>query len=155
MPDWRKLPKHLLDNNPGAAQALANLKGAVRLKSESSRKRGTTADKAPMFFTAWALVQKNNPRWPPPEPEYKMLIGEKKWRFDWAWPNFAVAVEVDGGQWAPGGGRHARDSDRDKHNAATAKDWLVFHFSPDQLEAAPAQCVELVIEALKWRETPH
>lgn len=71
----------------------------------------------------------------------------RRWRFDFAWEAQRVAVEVDGGAWAPGGGRHATDADRDKLNHA-ALAWRVLRFSPQQVERDPAGCVELVRRAL-------
>lgn len=75
------------------------------------------------------------------------------WRFDWAWLRTGdkFAVEVDGGQWAAGGGRHNRDSDREKLNVAVALGWYVYRFSTQQLETDPASCVELVL--CRWHGT--
>ena len=72
---------------------------------------------------------------------------ERGWRLDYAWPAARLAVEVDGGQWAPGGGRHATDKDRDKLNHAAALGWRVLRFSPAMLDN-PAACVALVEAAL-------
>ena len=46
---------------------------------------------------------------PEPEPEHPFAkhLG-RRWRFDFAWPALMRAVEVDGGAWVPGGGRHTR-----------------------------------------------
>ena len=39
------------------------------------------------------------------EREYK-FHKTRKWRFDFAYPDIQLAVEIDGGQWRAGGGRH-------------------------------------------------
>ncbi len=72
----------------------------------------------------------------------------RRFRFDFAFPDHRVAVEVDGGQWAPGGGRHAKDSDRKKMNVAAALGWRVMHVSPDMLRSRPQEFFELLREAL-------
>lgn len=82
------------------------------------------------------------------ETEYR-FHPSRRWRFDFAFPAERVAVEVDGGQWLPRGGRHARDSDREKLNAAACLGWRVFRFSGSMLEQDPAGCIEQVREALE------
>lgn len=81
----------------------------------------------------------------------------RRWRFDYAWLRTAgkFAVEVDGGQWAPNGGRHNRDADREKLNVATALGWYVFRFSTQQLENDPASCVDLVLCVWHGRDLPE
>jgi very-short-patch-repair endonuclease len=32
----------------------------------------------------------------------------RRWRADFAWPEHGLIVEVEGGTWLPGGGRHNR-----------------------------------------------
>lgn len=53
---------------------------------------------------------------------------ERKWRFDFAWPERKVALEVEGGIWVRGA--HTRGahfiSDCDKYNAAGLMGWRVF-----------------------------
>ncbi len=72
----------------------------------------------------------------------------RRYRFDFAWPERMVAVEVDGGQWKAGGGRHNTDGDRDKMNLAVILGWRVMHFSAQRLEADPDRCVAEIRAAL-------
>jgi hypothetical protein len=121
----------------------------------------SASDKSALFWNAWKLF--GDDRYFDPVPEYKFAehinytdkSGRKRkrgYKFDWAFAKRAlpVAVEVDGGQWKAHGGRHSRDSDRDKMNLAAALGWRVMRFSTQQLEADPEGCVELVIDALRY-----
>lgn len=106
-------------------------------------------DKAELFAQAWKLLA---PHMSAPKREYRFHT-VRKWRFDFAFVDSGVAVEVDGGQFAFRGGRHATDADRDKLNTAAAMGWRVFRFSPKQLRVAPIECVELVIIALGRKDS--
>ena len=68
----------------------------------------------------------------------------RRWRFDLAWPARKLAVEIDGGQWKPQGGRHNNDADRNKSNAALTQGWRVLHFSGQQVKDGPATCIAFV-----------
>ena len=52
----------------------------------------------------------------------------RQWRFDFAWPGYKVALEVDGGTFLPKG-YHTRgtgfEKDVEKHNVAAMTGWLV------------------------------
>ena len=67
----------------------------------------------------------------------------RKFRFDFAWVNQRVGVEIDGGQWKLFGGRHNRDSDRAKLNIAVSQGWRVLRFSTLQLKEDPKKCIEI------------
>lgn len=58
----------------------------------------------------------------------------RRWRFDFAWPELMVAVEIEGG-----GGRHhtfaGSHADMDKYNAATLAGWRVLRFDAKHLPA--------------------
>ena len=51
----------------------------------------------------------------------------RKWRFDFAWPEVKVALEVEGGTWAKG--KHSTGAgiqrDIEKYNMAQLLGWLV------------------------------
>lgn len=90
---------------------------------------------------------------PPARPHlHKRLAvaGLRDWRFDRTWPDERVAIEVDGGQRKPGGGRHNRDSDRDKLNAAAALGWRVLRFSGEMLNEDPIRCIDVLRKALMY-----
>ena len=73
---------------------------------------------------------------------------KRKWRFDYAFVELKVAVEIDGGQWKAFGGRHSRDSDRHKHNAAIVLGWRVLKFSPEMLKKDPLGCMIILCDSL-------
>lgn len=59
----------------------------------------------------------------------------RRWRFDFAWPDRMLAVEIEGGTHS--GGRHTRGSgyaaDCEKYNAAAIQGWHVLRFTSDHL----------------------
>ncbi|APS51736.1 hypothetical protein AVI51_13345 [Piscirickettsia salmonis] len=69
-----------------------------------------------------------------PEQEYR-FHKTRKWRFDFAWPDLKIAVEVEGGTYSQG--RHTRgkgfEADCEKYNTATESGWLVFRYSTQQV----------------------
>lgn len=64
----------------------------------------------------------------------------RRWRFDLAWPDRFVAVEVDGGTWT--GGRHVRGGgfaeDYIKVAEATVEGWAVLRFTLGQVDDGTA-----------------
>jgi very-short-patch-repair endonuclease len=96
------------------------------------------------------LMLRANPDIPEAVKEYR-FHATRKWRFDYAWPSHRCALEIDGGQWVAGGGRHNRDSDREKLNHAAADGWRVLRFSTQQVEREPDACIELLRRTLQWR----
>lgn len=114
-------------------------------KTKGDGKSGNT-DKAEIFAALWKYEAAV---FDAPVREYR-FHPRRKWRFDFAFVAQRVAVEVDGGQWAAGGGRHNTDDDREKMNAAAAMGWRVLHFSPRMLKRKPNDCIQRVIEALDY-----
>lgn len=118
------------------------------------RKRGHVqhADNAPLFLEIWRRYHPIPLDCPTPFSEYqfaKEAMG-RNWAFDWAFAAEKLAVEVDGGFFAAGGGRHSTDKDREKMNAAAALGWRVMHFSKKQLTDDPLGVVEIVMKALEY-----
>ncbi len=84
-----------------------------------------------------------------PEPVREFLfVPGRKFRADFAWPAAKLLAEIDGGAYAPGGGRHAGEADKEKANLAACLGYRVLHFSPQQVERDPTGCVALVRRAL-------
>lgn len=88
-----------------------------------------------------------------PEPcrEYP-IDGTRRYRWDYAWPRFRVAVEKNGGIWMQaedGHGAHSRPAniirDMAKNNVAVRAGWRVLYYTPQQLLAgAVAEVAELL-----------
>ena len=109
-----------------------------------------TSEPERIFLHYWQLLTRNNPL-----PICQELDGEEHpldetmdYRFDFAWPDSRLAVEIDGGQWKPGGGRHGSDTDRHKLNLAAIAGWRVMRYSPKMLIDDPEQCISEVVAAL-------
>ncbi len=91
-----------------------------------------------------------------PEPEREFCFAYhlgRKFRFDFAWPYERLAVEVDGGIYKPGGGRHGQDSDRVKLNLAAQCGSRVLRFSGAMLHDDPAGMIEQIRAALSTKES--
>ena len=76
---------------------------------------------------------------PEPVREYR-FHPERQWRFDFAWPEQRLAVEVEGGIHT--GGRHVRgtgyERDISKYNAATLMGWTLLRFSARMVRSGEA-----------------
>ena len=78
---------------------------------------------------------------------------ERKWRFDLAWPEIMLAVEVHGGS-----GRHMSFTgfrrDREKMNTAQTMGWTVLEVLGPQITKCPECVVEAIVAVgagLEWR----
>ncbi len=64
----------------------------------------------------------------------------RRWRFDFAWPDKMVALEVEGGIWS--GGRHTTATgwlhDAEKYNRATILGWRVLRVAVNQIKSGDA-----------------
>jgi len=76
---------------------------------------------------------------PEPEREYR-FHNTRKWRFDFAWVDYRIAMEVEGGVW--NGGRHGRGSgivkDIEKGNAAVLLGWQMLRATADMVKSGEA-----------------
>lgn len=117
---------------------------------------------------------------PRPTPEYK-FHALRKWRFDRAWPDHFIAVEIEGGMYGKpvrcnqcgalvrarkkdgslgkpimvGGGHsrfHRLMSDKEKYNEAAVLGWIVLRFVRDDILGDPFEMVETIRKALANRQ---
>lgn len=79
---------------------------------------------------------------------------ERDWRFDFAWIEYKVAVEIDGGVWT--GGRHVRgqgfEDDLEKINRAIELGWVVLRYTPQMIERDPVSCIEQILNVIRSRK---
>jgi len=90
-----------------------------------------------------------------PEPIFnKTFHPVRKWRFDFQWPAYRVAVEVDGGIFSKGKKRlnHASgpgiQADHEKRNAALELGWRVLVFTSQDLFQRPLETIQQVAKLL-------
>ena len=85
---------------------------------------------------------------PAPVREYKFAV-RRRWRFDFAWPDQMLAMEIEGGTWS--GGRHTTGkgfaADCAKYNCAVMDGWRVLRFTGESVIDGSA--IALVEQALK------
>ena len=74
-------------------------------------------------------------RIPAPIPEYQFCL-ERKWRTDYAWPEFSIALEIEGGIYC--GGRHITPKgfikDLEKYNKLAELGWLLLRYEPNKID---------------------
>lgn len=75
------------------------------------------------------------------EQEYK-FHPKRKWRADFLITGTKILVEVEGGIWMAGGGRHTRGKgyigDMEKYNSAAMMGFTVLRFSTEQVKSGLA-----------------
>lgn len=104
-------------------------------------------------FDTW--LRRLAPDLPPPAHEWR-FAPPRRWRFDRAFVERRLAVELEGGVWA--GGRHTRpagyEADCAKYNCATVEGWRVLRFTAKMLETDPSACIALVADAYEAEVAP-
>lgn len=95
----------------------------VKPKSPPRRKKGVSELEESFVgqvARAGLLVADREYRFAPP----------RRWRFDFAWPDRRIAVEIEGGVWTEGG--HTRGAayvkNLEKYNEAVLAGWRLFRF---------------------------
>ena len=79
---------------------------------------------------------------------------KRKWRFDFAWPDLKLAVEIEG--LTRDGGRHQRfggfEADCEKYNTAAVMGWTVLRFTQSMVQSGAA--INTTLLALSVRVPP-
>lgn len=71
-----------------------------------------------------------------------------RWRVDLAVPSSLLAVEVNGGRWLPGGGKHGTERDRKKIRRLTLAGWRVLEYSTEIIANDPIGVIAEIRQAL-------
>lgn len=71
---------------------------------------------------------------PTPVPEYRFSLN-RKWRIDYAWPEYQIAMEIEGGIYI--GGRHINPKgyikDQEKYNNLAEIGWQLLRYQPKRI----------------------
>jgi very-short-patch-repair endonuclease len=98
------------------------------------------------FLLLWRVAQG-----PPLEREVK-FHASRRWRADFAHMQSRTLIEIEGGIFLPGGGRHNRGGgyakDAEKYLEAVLAGWTVIRLTAHQLE------VDFIERIVAWINTP-
>lgn len=116
----------------------------------------TTSSLERYWQTAWLQFQRSGSTassWMPAYETQHKFHPKRNWRFDVAWPDAKVAVELHGGIWS--GGEHARPrgirNAAEKQNAAIELGWVVLVYTTDMLEDDPMACISQALAVVLSR----
>ncbi len=114
---------------------------AAKMKRESLEDR---------FYNAW--LDHAPKEFPAPERQFK-FHPERRFRYDFAWPQIKLCVDIQGGGFS--GGRHSRgigqEGDHDKANEAQRLGYDVLQFGTKAMDD-PAKVIEYVVDFILYRE---
>ena len=89
--------------------------------------------------------------------EYPAIAG-RRFRFDFAWPDDRVLLEIQGGTWVKSGHTTGQGIRRDceKSNLAQLQDWTCLHFTAGMIDDGTAMkhvklALEWAREQQRWR----
>lgn len=133
----------------GVSEARSKFSIAARNAFRKSKRN----DRGELDFAAQCRAYRLPPVIGKPAQQFKLLKSQqtprkdgrnipKAWHFDFAWPDYRVIVEIDGGVWMPGGGAHSHPVDvtrnMAKRNDAALAGFLVLAFTPQQVKNGEA-----------------
>lgn len=85
--------------------------------------------------------------------EHKFLP-DRRFRFDYAIPEYKIAIEKEGGIWMKGGGAHSRPTailrDMEKYTLAATTGWIVIRRTPKQI--CTIETLNLIRQAIQLIE---
>lgn len=127
-------------------------------KSATRRSLACGSELEAGFASAWAIYRRTRPELAAacygPLRELA-FAAPRRWRFDFAWPDWRVAVELEGLGRRGGMSRHQRplgmSRDCEKYNAAAVLGWTVLRFTVVELRRDPLGCCEVVARAIEGR----
>ena len=96
------------------------------------------------------LAQLQERGFPDPEEEYRFL-DRRRFRFDFAWTDVSIAVEIEGGTYVQG--RHVTGAgfskDCEKYNLATRDGWRVYRFTTAMVKSREG--IDFLVDAWPLR----
>jgi very-short-patch-repair endonuclease len=110
--------------------------GAARLRAMvDARRPGDRVLESRLEVKVWRLLLRSG--LPKPVRQHPIRLGGRRYRLDFAWPAFRVAVEADG--FAAHGGRRAFHADRRRTSSLVSAGWRVVPVTWEELTARSDQ----------------
>lgn len=120
-------------------------KATAGFRRSQSKYKAMKTDAKTFDELVWKLMTPSG--MPMPVTEFR-FYPQRKWRFDYAWPDHKLALEVQGGLFV--NGRHSRGAallkEHEKLNTAAQLGWRILFVTPQQM--ASGEVVEIVRKAL-------
>ena len=117
---------------------------------QALEKKTKQAKKSAQALELKLLVEAHLSELPEHETEYK-FFPTRRWRFDYAWPELKIALEVHGGVYS--NGRHTRGvgftKDREKMNTAQLEGWTVLEVTTEHVKSC--QMLDWLKQVFKYR----
>jgi len=125
---------------------------AVQARREQGPHLGGMEGVGKSSLEALMLAQLRAAKCPPDVTEHR-FDPSRRWRFDMAWTEHMLALEIQGGSWVAGA--HGRgkqfQSDCEKFNAAVLAGWRVLKVTTDHVHSGYA--LDTVREALRCKSS--
>lgn len=105
-------------------------------------------DLSDTFAATWKLVAPNDVAY---VREHR-FHPTRRWKFDFAFPEHRVAVEMEGGIYSKKGGHSSVTGikrDIEKYTAAAVLGWRVLRYHTDDMRKRPVQVIEEVLAAIQ------
>ena len=155
-------------NTAGARKALNDYQQACRKKPASRRqKKPAEGKKQPTALEVSFYEQITNSGLPEPlwgDKEHR-FHPERRWRFDFAWPDYKLAVELEGGTYSHGKQKDGKQlksrhltptgfyNDCHKYAEAAILGWLVIRADAKMVKNQEA--LRLTARAIQFRKTSY
>lgn len=135
-------------DHPASRELTAGQSGSI---SPSKKRAATPKSKGtPSYLESLFEQQLRAIKAPRSTKEYA-FHPDRRWRMDFAWPEYRVAVEIEGGVWQMG--RHNRPrgfiADAEKYNAAAQLGWIVLRFTAKSIRSG--QAIDQTLSVLEER----
>lgn len=110
----------------------------------------TASELEAQFWRDWHMIAPKG--MPSPVHDSIKPVPGRKWRCDFAWPDYMLAVEIEGGLY---GGRHVRaqgyTDDCIKYNAIQGEGWFIYRITSIMMRD-PTYHIWKIVEELEKRK---
>lgn len=126
--------------------------GVAQPAKKRAKPKKAHPDRENQFWLLWKACAPAS--YAEPQTQY-VFHATRKWRFDFAWPDQKVAVEIHGGIFQNQATGHRSKSgvvrDMEKSNAAQKDGWTVLAYQSNDLDKRPKQVIEEIALTIRSR----